>query len=76
VRVHLRPPSIDHGVASGIWGIVLGLYLVIGGLAIGLGRAEAFIIGAVAAAAIFVYVRLYGRDEVTRPRPRGRQRRA
>lgn len=71
--VHLRPPSIDHGLASGIWGVVLGLYVIFGGLAIGVGRAESFIVGALAAAAIFLYVRLYGQDEVRRPRRRPRQ---
>jgi hypothetical protein len=68
--MHLRPPSIDHGVASGIWGIVLGLYLIVGGLALGAGRAESFIVGGLAGAAIFLYVRLYGQSEVRRPRPR------
>ena len=68
--MHLRPPSFDHGFVSGLWGIGLGLYIVLGGLALGLGRAESFIIGGVAAAAIYFYVRLYGQDE---PRPRRRR---
>jgi hypothetical protein len=64
--VHLRPPSLDHGLVSGLWGIGLGLYVILGGLALGLGRAESFILGGVVGAVIFVYVRLYGRDEVGR----------
>jgi hypothetical protein len=71
--VQLRPPSIDHGVASGIWGIVLGLYVVLGGLAIGAGRAESFILGGIVGAAVFLYVRLYGQSEVRRPGRRRRQ---
>ena len=71
--VHLRPPSFDHGFVSGLWGIGLGLYVALGGLAIGLGRAEAFILGGVAAAAIFLYVRLYGQDEPRRRRRAARQ---
>jgi hypothetical protein len=71
--MHLRPPSIDHGLASGIWAIVFWLYLIAGGLALGAGRAETFIVASLAAAAIFVFVRLYGQSEVRRPRPRRRQ---
>ncbi len=66
--MHLRPPSLDHGFVSGLWGIGLGLYVLLGGLAIGLGRAESFILGALAAGGIFLYVRLYGQDEIRRPR--------
>jgi hypothetical protein len=68
--VHLRPPSLDHGFVSGLWGIGLGLYVVLGGLAIGMGRAESFILGGVIGAAIFLYVRLYGQEEIRRPRRR------
>ena len=67
--MHLRPPSFDPGFVAGLWGIGLGLYVLVGGLAVGLGRAESFIIGGVAAAAIFFYVRLYGADQIRRRRP-------
>ncbi len=63
---HLRPPSIAHGVASFIWGLVLGLYIWLGMLAVGVSGATAFVFGAVLGAAIFLYVRIYGVDEPRR----------
>jgi hypothetical protein len=68
--MHLRAPSLDHGLVSGLWGIALGLYVLVGALALGLGRAESFILGGIAAALIYFYVRLYGQDEVRARRPR------
>jgi hypothetical protein len=69
--VHLpRPPSVDHGVVSFIWAFVLGVLLWAFMLAIGVSKPTAFIVAALAACAIFLYVRLYGEDE---PR-RGSQR--
>ena len=71
--MHLRPPSIDHGVASFLWALGLGAFLWIGMLAIGIDDATAFILAAVAAGAIFLFVRLYGEEELgrqSRSRPR------
>jgi hypothetical protein len=62
--MHLRPPSLDHGTVSGIWAIGLGLLILLGSLAFGLDAGTAFIVAALAAAAIFVYVRLYGEEEL------------
>lgn len=64
--MHLRPPSIDHGVTSFLWGLSLGLILWIGMLAVGVANATAFILAAVAAFLIFLFVRLYGEDELRR----------
>ena len=64
--MHLRPPSIDHGVISFVWAFALGLYLWLGMLAIGISGATAFVLSAVAACAIFLFVRIYGEEE-----PRG-----
>jgi len=61
----LRPPSIAHGVLSFIWGLVFGLYVWLGSLAVGVDGATAFIVGAVVGAGTFLYVRIYG---VERPR--------
>jgi hypothetical protein len=61
--VHLRAPSIDHGVTSFLWAVVLGLYLWLGMLAVGVSKPTAFILSAVAAFLIFLYVRIYGEDE-------------
>ena len=64
--MHLRPPSIDHGVISFLWAFGLGLYLWLGMLAIGVSGATAFVLAAVAACAIFLYVRTYGEEEPRR----------
>ena len=53
--MHLRMPSFDRGLTSFLWAVGLGLYLWLGMLAIGIDGATAFI-----------FVRLYGGDEVRR----------
>jgi hypothetical protein len=63
--VHLRPPSFDHGVISLLWAVGLGLYIWIGGLAVGVSGSTAFIVGAVSAFLIFLFVRIRGEE---RPR--------
>jgi hypothetical protein len=65
--MHLRPPSIDHGVISFVWAVVLGLYLWLGMLAVGVSHGTAFMLAAVAAFGIFLYVRVYGEEEPRRP---------
>ena len=64
--MHLRPPSIDHGVVSGLWAIGFGLFLFLGGISIGVDKATALIFSAVAAAAIFFFIRLYGEETLRR----------
>ena len=64
--MHLRPPSLDHGTVSGIWAIGLGLLILLGGLALGLDKGTAFIVAGVSAGAIYIYVRLYGEEELRR----------
>lgn len=63
-----RPPSIDHGVVSFIWAVVLGAYVWAGLLAIGITQVTSAILGAVAAGAIFLFVRTYGEEEPRRTR--------
>ena len=70
--MHLRMPSFDRGVTSFLWGFGFGLYLWLGMLSIGVSGATAFIVSAVAAGAIFLFVRLRGDDEVRRPSPQKR----
>ena len=60
--MHLRMPSLDHGLVSGAWAIGLGLFLLLGMLALGVDKATAFIISPLAAAAIFFFVRIYGEE--------------
>jgi hypothetical protein len=66
--MHLRPPSIDPGVTSFIWAIVLGLLIWGFLLAIGISKPESFIIAALAGCAIYFYVRVHGEDEPRRGR--------
>jgi hypothetical protein len=66
--MHLRPPSIDHGVISFVWAFTLAVLLWLFMLGIGIAHSTAFIVAAVAFCAIFLYVRLYGEDEPRRRR--------
>jgi hypothetical protein len=67
--MHLRPPSIDHGIISFVWALVLGVLLWLFMIGIGISKPTAFIISALVGCAIFLYVRLYGEDEPRRRRP-------
>ena len=64
--MHLRMPSIDHGVQSFAWAVVFFLILWLGMLAVGVSGGTALILSLVLAAAIFLFVRLNGED---RPGP-------
>jgi hypothetical protein len=64
--VHLRSPSIDRGITSFIWAFLLGVLLWGFMLGIGISKATSFIIAALVACGIFLYVRLYGEDEPRR----------
>jgi hypothetical protein len=68
-----RPPSIDHGVVSLLWAVALGAYIYFGSLAVGVSAGNAFLFAALAAFAIFLFVRVFGEDTPPRrraPRPR------
>ena len=65
---HVRPPSIDKGVAAFLWAFGFFLYLWLGMLGVGVGKGTSFILAAVSAGAIFLYIRVYGED---RPRRAG-----
>jgi hypothetical protein len=65
--MHLRPPAIAHGITSLLWAIFLGLFIWVGGIAVGISGAISFIAGAVGAFLIFLFVRVYGEDEPRRP---------
>ena len=61
--MHLRPPSIDKGITSAAWGIGLGLFLFFGMWSVGVSPGVSFVLSALAGAAIFLYVRIYGADD-------------
>ena len=65
--MHLRPPAIAPGVTAFLWAVFFGLFVWIGGSAVGYGGALSFIAGCVLAFFVFVFVRAYGEDEPRRP---------
>ena len=68
--MHLRPPSVDHGVQSFIWAVVFFLFLWFGMLAVGVSGGAAFMLALICGALIFLFVRVFGEDELARPRDR------
>jgi hypothetical protein len=58
--MHLRAPSVDQGVEAFVWSVVFFLYMWLGALAIAVPGGIAFIVSLVAAAAIFLFIRLRG----------------
>ena len=58
--MHLRAPSIDQGVEAFVWSVVFFLYMWLGALAIDVPGGIAFLVSLVAAAAIFLFIRLRG----------------
>ena len=64
---HLRPPAIDRGVTSLLWGLFFWLFIWIVGGVLGFNGAVTFIIGLLAGFGSFLYIRIYGEDEPPRP---------
>jgi hypothetical protein len=62
----MRLPAFSHGVSSFLWALGFGVFIWLGGIAVGFSGALSFVVGAVAGAAIFLYVRVYGEDDPTR----------
>jgi hypothetical protein len=58
--MHLRVPSIDQGVQAFAWSVVFFLFMWLGALAVDVPGGVAFIVSLVAAAGIFLFVRLRG----------------
>jgi hypothetical protein len=71
---HLRAPAISRGVTAFLWALVFGLYIWLGGLAVGVSGGTAFIFGAVIGFLVFLAVMAYGADAPTR-QPRRADRR-
>ena len=73
--MHLRPPSIDHGVKSFLWALFFFLFLWFGMLAVGVEQGTAFILGLVFSALIFLFIRIFGEEELVRRPGAGAPRR-
>ena len=73
--MHLRPPSIDPGITSFLWAFGLSLYLWLFMLAVGVDGATAAILSALAFFGIFLFVRLFGEEELPHYRTRRARRR-
>jgi hypothetical protein len=58
-----RLPSIDRGVAAFLWGFGLGLYVWLGMLAVGVSKATSVIFAVLTFCAVFLLVRIYGRQD-------------
>ena len=69
---HLRLPSIAPGVQAVLWGFGFAVYIWLFAAGVGVDSAVAGILGAVAGAAVFLLVRLYGEDVTRRARRRTR----
>jgi len=57
-------PSIAPGVRAFVWAVVFFLYLWFGMRAVGVSHATSFILALVLGALIFLYVRVFGDDEL------------
>jgi hypothetical protein len=60
--VHFHLPSIDQGIVALVWAVVLGAYLYFFLLATGSNSAFSFVISAVSAAGIWLFVRTRGEN--------------
>lgn len=67
---HLRPPSVDKGVSAFLWAFGFFLYLWLGMMSVGVDSMTAFILAAVAGAAIFLFIRTRGEDRPAGSRAR------
>jgi hypothetical protein len=63
----MRLPALSHGFTSFLWALGLALFIWLGAMSIGISRAAASVVAAVAGCAIFLFVRIYGEDEPRRP---------
>ncbi|HXV57664.1 MAG TPA: hypothetical protein VD704_07340 [Gaiellaceae bacterium] len=61
-----RPPAISPGGQAFLWALVLGGYVWIGLLAIGIGGGSAALFGLVTGFLVFFFVRLRGEDPLRR----------
>ena len=60
-------PAFSHGLTSFLWALGFAVFIWLGGQSIGMSRATAVVVAAVAGCAIFLFVRIYGEDVPRRP---------
>ena len=72
--MHLRPPSIASGVSAFLWAVGFGLFIWLGLVAIGISQALSVILAFLSFGAIFLFVRIFGDEELRQPRSRGESR--
>ena len=73
--VQLRPPSVAHGVQAFIWAVVFFLFLWFGMRAVGVSQGTSFILALVLGVMIFLFVRIFGEEEIGPARGAARRRR-
>jgi hypothetical protein len=61
-----RPPAFSPGFQAFLWGLLLGAYIWIGGLAVGVAKGTAVLFGIIGGVLIFFFVRLCGEDQLRR----------
>ena len=59
-HMHLRMPSIDHGVRSFLWAVVFFLFLYFGMVSIEIAKSTALMVSLVVSFLIFLLVRTRG----------------
>jgi hypothetical protein len=60
--MHIRPPSIDHGVTSFLWALGLGAFIYFGLIAVGIHRGTALLLALLSFGGIFLFVRTRGEE--------------
>ena len=72
---HLRPPSIAPGVSAFLWAVGFGLFIYLGLVGVGVSQPLAVILAGLSFGAIFLFVRIFGDEELRQPtRSRGDSR--
>jgi hypothetical protein len=61
-----RPPAFSPGFQAFLWGLLLGAYIWIGGIAVGVASGTALLFGLLGGVLIFFFVRLCGEDQLRR----------
>jgi hypothetical protein len=59
--MHLRMPSIDHGVQAFLWALVFFLIMYFGMVAIEIGKGTALLVSLAGAFLIYLFIRTRGR---------------